>query len=49
MIFEREYWNWLCQGNMSLRKDETILQFVVGFDRGAVVVVVAVVEWGFDI
>ena len=31
---------------MSLRKDETILQFVVGFDRGAVVVVavVAVVE-----
>ena len=30
---------------MSLRKDETILQFVAGFDAGVVVVVVvAVVE-----
>lgn len=47
MIFERECWNLLCLGNMSLRKDETILQFVAGFDAG-VVVVVAVVEWDFD-
>ena len=48
MIFERECWNLLCLGNMSLRKDETILQFVAGFDVDAVVVVVAVVEWDFD-
>lgn len=47
MISEREYWNWLCQGNMSLRKDETILQFVAGFDGDAIVVVV-VVEWDFN-